>query len=448
MVSPTGRTASSSRSLRSFGGGSSASFRASSSLGLLGASASAAASASQPAVVLEIGEAFLRVGFAGESAPRWVAPCSLFDDGATSSSAAASSGGVRILQRSVARWERELTPLLESVFTERLLVRPRSCRVLLVESHPWSWPSTLRRALARVLSLELSVPSSLLLSDPAARGAHAAGRRHGLVVDVGRRETRTAAAFGGRCLPDAHRTVPCGVDTVCEAFRDTINARYGNTSEDGEEDPVVLPTLADALAVMEKCVPHVEYEKSAADDDDDDGVVLACEVPSTGRLVRVPANDVARAWRRTLLDPDDPDRSATRCLLATLEACPVDLRRPLLTNTMLVGGGPDAAAPFFDEAFRGSLLVAAKRKSTTTRRTSSLAASMDALSITPSPFRRSLVSWIGASIMGANSVALADERWTFRSELLEREGKKDAEKEDGDDVGPVPYDWADLRSTA
>lgn len=87
-------------------------------------------------VVLDLGSAFLKVGFGGEREPRRVLPSSL--------------GGLldRSPPLSEAAWAVDLGVLLAGIYADHLLCKARSFRLVVVE--PLLAPQAFRRALAHV----------------------------------------------------------------------------------------------------------------------------------------------------------------------------------------------------------------------------------------------------------------------------------------------------------
>ena len=96
---------------------------------------------SMPSVVLEISHCFVRAGLAGESAPRFTE---------SAESAWAACNGTSSLPLS-----QYLLEMMHILFNEKLLCRPRDCRVLVVEK--LFAPKRFREALFEVLLAECQV---------------------------------------------------------------------------------------------------------------------------------------------------------------------------------------------------------------------------------------------------------------------------------------------------
>lgn len=138
-------------------------------------SSAAAVSAHYPCVIIELGSAFIRCGFAGEPTPRHEIPYgnntntpTTIRTGQSNTHHTALFYGTKIdvdlnskRQRSQCEYEVIFEPLLEHILIDLLLCKPRNRRVVVVE-HLVS-PTNLRMALAKVLLQSLQVSSLLFV---------------------------------------------------------------------------------------------------------------------------------------------------------------------------------------------------------------------------------------------------------------------------------------------
>ena len=136
-------------------------------------------------VVLEIGSAWVRGGLAGEDFPRFVVPLGsacLTPKYSYSSLSKAEASRMRYLE------------LVNTMFLEHLLVRPKDCRVVVVESVFNSKEE--RHALLEVLLTHVGVKAVSIQP-----GLHLAllttGSDTGIVLDVGHSECRAIAIAHG-----------------------------------------------------------------------------------------------------------------------------------------------------------------------------------------------------------------------------------------------------------
>jgi len=390
-------------------------------------------STSQPPVVIELGNAFLRAGFAGEANPRCILKSTIsllpptdFEN---------KNHNLCDAQKSVDEWELILTPLLENICVDHLLIRPRNHRVLLLE--PTIAPTSFRQAITKVLLKTMQVPSLLFISDPAISTLHAHGFRYGVVLDMGHYETRTVGSFNGRSLPNTFQAVPIGYESVLTYFRD----QYNSAQSEVKESVLQIPDLKDARSIMEQCLSKISSEQM------DSNIAIMCNVPSTQKKILVNSDTIIHSWKNTCFDILNPN-SITYVFLSTILVTPIDLRKVLLSNICLVGGGPsvfETLPLLFPKMFFDSFHIdILKDKENSQFQSLIPCLTSTELKDAKSMFSKSLMNWVGGSIQGA-SMGLNDERWVHRNVYLGDEGGTGDEVESGSPEIPMGdgevFDW-------
>jgi actin-related protein 10 len=145
----------------------------------------------KPPVVLDLGEAWVRCGFAGEARPRRVVRSPLLaPQRAADATAAADDKGVLSRQE----WVDLLSPFFCSLYTCHLQCKPRERGLVMCES--MTLAAAAREAVAEVLFTHLQIPSLLLASGPAPV-LYCTGCVDGIVLDIGLREARVLAVYRG-----------------------------------------------------------------------------------------------------------------------------------------------------------------------------------------------------------------------------------------------------------
>lgn len=351
------------------------------------------------AVIIEFGSAFIRAGLAGESTPRHIIETK-------KQLSLPAAGGPSSLDLSSTKWEGILYPLMSNILTERLHVKSRSRRVIILE--PFISPGSFRAAICRVLLNWMNVPCVLFVSGSMVTVPYALGMSGGLVVDVGRWEGRIACVTKGRYITNTFQAVPCGFENLAKV----VMLQHNSGS------PVTIASVDDAISVLLQCF-------------DTPGFILGernCNfeftIPSTGQAGTVAASVVQDCLHDMFLNASNPE-SLAHALLMSLLSCPVDLRVSMLRNIALVGGGV-AGIPNFERVLLKSILALfdpAQSESKVTARFETLAAAVNRhgpLSlIYPLPFAPQLMPWIGGSIMG--TLGMSDERWVFRKSFMEQD---------------------------
>jgi actin-related protein 10 len=137
-----------------------------------------------PPVLLDVGSAFVRVGFVGEAQPRSVIPSPI------------GKHLRRPPQQTLRQWQWEsiLSPFLASLYIDVLHCKPWERNVFLCETLVGCRP--LRQAIAEILFSYLSVPSIGILSGPLP-SLYCTGSLSGLILDIGQRESHVLAVWRG-----------------------------------------------------------------------------------------------------------------------------------------------------------------------------------------------------------------------------------------------------------
>ncbi|CAM4685976.1 unnamed protein product [Leuciscus chuanchicus] len=132
------------------------------------------------AVVIDLGAAYTKCGFAGETGPRFIIPSEIKHPG--------SQEAVRVVQYNI-NTEELYTILKEFVhllYFRHLLVNPRDRRVVIIES--LLCPSHFRETLSRVFFKHFEVPS-VLFAPGHLMSLMSLGIQSALVMDCGYTET-------------------------------------------------------------------------------------------------------------------------------------------------------------------------------------------------------------------------------------------------------------------
>lgn len=174
-------------------------------------------------VVLEVGNRFVRAGFAGDAAPQCTVPvefgwarvrrtpaqCFSSDDDDDDDmyhslwdlrdlhDGPPTTQGPWYKNSPLRRLETVLEEILFHIFHSELLVDPRQQRVALIENP--LWPTAVRASIAKVCLKHLQVASAVFLEAPVLELV-AAGLRSGVVVDVGWEETCVYPVYDLRVL--------------------------------------------------------------------------------------------------------------------------------------------------------------------------------------------------------------------------------------------------------
>lgn len=153
-------------------------------------------------IILEIGSAVIRVGYADSCQPRHLIPVPVSD-------AASSAHG----NQTESQWYATLSPWIEVVY-DRLLCNPNSRKVVVLHSQfvvPIAWQAALEQLLWNKGVPEITFVSALEIL-PVAQGW-----KRGLIVHVSRDEAVCICHSDGHLLPFTFQSVPeCGYQHLLE----------------------------------------------------------------------------------------------------------------------------------------------------------------------------------------------------------------------------------------
>jgi len=228
-----------------------------------------------------------------------------------------------------------------------------------------------------------------------------------MVVDIGLNEARCIAVHEGNPIMNTFRCAPCGYADFVREFQNNQND--------------VALTRWEDLVFAFRCALNSDMNLNE----------VSCTLPSTGRLVQVDVKAVKFAYS-SLIGDDANDILSTNTdsliytLLNSLLACPIDLRKVVAQNVLVMGGGamlPDICA----RVQEGTV----KQASKLSKFKSLIPCTKDGgLKVVKIPFCRDMLGWIGASVFATLDV-LEIERWVTYNEEMEQEQH----------AIPNAYDW-------
>ncbi|XP_038967923.1 actin-related protein 10 isoform X1 [Rattus norvegicus] len=153
------------------------------------------------AVVIDLGEAFTKCGFAGETGPRCIIPSVI--------KRAGMSKPIKVVQYNINTEElySYLKEFIHILYFRHLLVNPRDRRVVVIESV--LCPSHFRETLTRVLFKYFEVPS-VLLAPSHLMALLTLGINSAMVLDCGYRESLVLPIYEGIPVLNCWGALPLG----------------------------------------------------------------------------------------------------------------------------------------------------------------------------------------------------------------------------------------------
>jgi len=341
-------------------------------------------------VVLDVGGAYTKCGFAGENGPRFIIPSEV--------KPLKTKKTIKIHE--VADDEELYSVLIEFVhyiFFRQLLVNPKDRKIVVVESILST--SRFRSTLSRVLFKQFEVMSVGFATSHVV-ALLTVGIPSGLVLDCGYTETLVLPVYEGipllsccRALPIAGKAIHQHVETL---LKETSTVKIGRRN-------VPLSAVADALSesiledikVRSCFVTRMSRAKELLTDAPP-APPQSVDYPLDGsKLLHVDGRLRERACE-VLFERDGEDTSVATLVLDSLVKCPVDTRRALAENIVLMGG--TAMLPGFRARLMGELselILTPKYKDRL---------GMRAFKLHSPPAKENYVAWLGGAIFGALDV--------------------------------------------
>ena len=348
------------------------------------------------AVCFDFGAVYAKVGYAGEAAPRAIikTPAQIADPKASADVLYAV-----------------LVDFIHKIYFQHLLVNPKDRRVVLVD-HILG-PIRLKEALSKVLFKHFEALSVLYAPSPLLP-LLTLGVESGLYVDVGFKEALVVPVFEGVPILKAWQGQPLASETVHEELRRLLNAH--GTVKIGNGD--VRPLSEVAVTLSEDAVEDIkvrlcfvtnaergrQIQRIKRDASQVSGLssFLKKSVPSStyylsgngsGNTQLFVDGGVRESAFEVLFERDEDGISLPSMLLDALKASPIDARRDLAANVVLVGGTSAVLgfkARLFEEL---KLLLADEYKD-------KLPASLE-FKLHKPPTKENFTCWAGASLFGA-----------------------------------------------
>ncbi|KAL1919953.1 uncharacterized protein VTP21DRAFT_1885 [Calcarisporiella thermophila] len=310
-------------------------------------------------VIFDIGSYYIKCGFSGESRPRHI--YSVGDDGNEDlydlNMGITTDMGVLDDRTSI---------IFRDLYYRYLLTDPKQRKVLICESP--LLPIPVKKIIAKILFEEMQVPS-VSFAPTHLLALLTTGQTTGLVIDCGNLETTVLPIFSSRPLSPFVRSTPIAGKALTIRLHSLLlaHARLVPPSHLQRTLAPRLPIPEDLLTrdLVEEIKTRLLFvspvmippEDDGAEDDED--LVEKFQSASSATEVMYPIRlngsgessegeigyIVVPGWIREraaecLFEGDEDEASIPCCILDCLLKLPVDLRRPMISSLLLIGGTP------------------------------------------------------------------------------------------------------------
>uniref|UniRef100_A0A8C5VCG9 Actin related protein 10 n=1 Tax=Microcebus murinus TaxID=30608 RepID=A0A8C5VCG9_MICMU len=355
-------------------------------------------SGEKTAVVIDLGEAFTKCGFAGETGPRCIIPSVIKRAGLPKP--------VKVVQYNINTEElySYLKEFIHILYFRHLLVNPRDRRVVVIESV--LCPSHFRETLTRVLFKYFEVPS-VLLAPSHLMALLTLGINSAMVLDCGYRESLV---------------LPVSFLELETQLLEKNKCTCGSTSAGQRQ----RPSFSDGSSFLEvrTCFVKVTHVWTYA------YMIFIFQRPSTpnvdypldGEKILHVLGSIRDSVVEILFEQDNEEKSVATLILDSLMQCPIDTRKQLAENLVVIGG--TSMLPGFLHRLLAEiryLVEKPKYKKTLGTKT---------FRIHTPPAKANCVAWLGGAIFGA---------------LQDILGSRSVSKEYYNQTGRIP-DWCSLNN--
>lgn len=345
------------------------------------------------ALVIEIGAAFTKCGFTNESSPRAIVRSNIILNGQLEPVISPTSDLDEQLKR--------IYFFFEKLYFRSLAVNPKDRRVIIVESV--FTPSKFRKALAKVLFSRFEIPSLTFVPSHLVSLITLAIKT-ALVVDIGFTECAVIPVIEGITVLDAAQFAPLGAQAIHQRISEDLQMTGCKIIDQSSPEPSETPVeKLDAMTLEDikvRCCFVAPFERSKAlvqhsldPKSPLEGTPPPVTYPLDGqKLLNIPGF-VRESAYQVLFEDNGNDPSLPKMMLDALVKCPLDTRRHLICNIVLIGG--TVMAPGFKHRLlhelKNSLASDAYKKKLF----------VDEPAFHSVPCKENYAAWLGGAIFGS-----------------------------------------------
>uniref|UniRef100_A0A8C4ZXD6 Actin related protein 10 n=1 Tax=Gadus morhua TaxID=8049 RepID=A0A8C4ZXD6_GADMO len=331
------------------------------------------------AVVIDLGAAYTKCGFAGETGPRFIIPSEIRRAG--------QKQAIKVVQYNINTDELyvNLKEFIHTLYFRHLLVNPRDRRVVIIESV--LCPSNFRETLTRVFFNQFEVPS-VLFAPSHLMAIMTLGLSSALVMDCGYTETLVLpvsftmedwdvteldSLLVDQCTVDTDSGRLCVLKLWSCVWLAVVRTCFVSDLQRGfkiQDAKFNLEGTADRPAPP----PDVDY-------------------PLDGEKILHIKGAIRDSVMEMLFEQDNEEKSIASLILDTLVKCPIDTRKVLSENLVVIGG--TAMLPGFQHR-----LLAEIRHLVEKPKYSDLLATKSFRLHAP-PAKPNCTAWLGGAIFGS-----------------------------------------------
>uniref|UniRef100_A0A3P9BYB2 Actin related protein 10 n=1 Tax=Maylandia zebra TaxID=106582 RepID=A0A3P9BYB2_9CICH len=317
------------------------------------------------AIVIDLGAAYTKCGFAGETGPRFIIPSEIRKPG--------QQQVIKVVQYNINTEELYviLKEFIHILYFRHLLVNPRDRRVVIIESI--LCPSHFRETLTKVFFKQFEVPS-VLFAPSHLMAIMTLGINSALVMDCGYTETLVLPVCECTPILPAWEALPLGGKaSVYAVLFPAVRTCFVSDLQRGLKIQEAKFNL-DGTAERPAPPPDVDY-------------------PLDGEKILHIKGSIRDSVMEILFEQDNEEKSVATLILDTLVKCPIDTRKVLSENLVVIGG--TAMLPGFLHRLLAEIRLLVEKP-----KYSNVLASKSFRIHSP-PAKPNCTAWLGGAIFGA-----------------------------------------------
>ena len=291
-------------------------------------------------VVLEIGAALTKVGFSGDYYPRHVCKSEVKNR---------INGETMLLSRILsekklvqADLERFISDMLQYLYYKVLLMHPRERRLCIVESA--FQPTVVRNAMVEIVMNQLGVNLVSFIPSPCACCLTIA-KSTALVIDVGWIKSTIIPVVEGVAMIMESEVLLAGANSIQQKIEENILEHSmlllpDNVLLKASEQPLLLtPQVIEHIMIRTCFVSPFERAQKFADPECKDFKhAPSLELPLQANEILQVTGLTREFSAESLFSFNGDESSLGSLVLEVINHCPIDVRKELLGNIILVGG--------------------------------------------------------------------------------------------------------------
>lgn len=328
-------------------------------------------------IIFDIGSAYTKYGYANEATPRGIIR--------TEVKCSETKRVRRIYDyNSTDDLYQLLVEFLHALFFRHVVVSPKEVKVVVLES--LLCPTQFRETFAKVMFKHFEVGSLLFLPTHLATIC-TLGIPSALVLDVGYQEAVLIPIFEGVPILKAWQALPLGAKVVHQYLMDALKKSSPNVE--------ITETIAENIKVRTCFVTTLE-RSGKLETDKAPTPPPSIKYPGV-KSVHIPGELREKAFEM-LWERDNDNLSIPTMILDAIIKCPIDTRRALAENILLIGG--TTMAKGFASRLKSELLMLVKSDLYSEK------LKINTFKFHTAPSKPNYTAWLGGAIFGSTDLPL------------------------------------------